>query len=174
MWSAFQQDERLLLYDGAAGFLVANVPLRGRTFFEAAHAEVAAYSDAGLNVSWHIGNPIRTPFMASGWAAFTTSTGEWEKNWLSASMSEEVLWWLGRVMGFVYCVLEHALGERIGDVTQLAELLLYRHGQLVVSRTHVDLYMSMEEISIAVRRAGLDRDPGWVPDLARIVYFHFD
>ncbi|MFL5589411.1 MAG: hypothetical protein ACJ8DI_17410 [Ktedonobacteraceae bacterium] len=174
VWSAFQQDERLLLYDDAAGFLVADVPLRGRTFFEAAHAEVAAYSDMGLDVSWHIGNPVRTPFMASGWAAFTTPTGEWEKNWLSAYMSEEVLWWLGRVMGFVYCVLERALGERFDDATRLAELVLCRHGQLVVGRTHVDLYMSMEEISIAVRCAGLDRDPGWVPDLARIVYLHFE
>jgi len=174
VWSVFQHDERLLLYDDAAEFLVADVPLRGRTFFEAAHAEVAAYSDAGLEVSWHIGDLVRTPFMASGWAAFTTLTGEWEKNWLSAYMSEEVLWWLGRVMGFVYCVLERALGEHFDDAARLAELVLCRHGQLVVSRTHVDLYMSMEEISIAVRRAGLDRDPGWVPDLARIVYFHFD
>jgi hypothetical protein len=34
--------------------------------------------------------------------------------------------------------------------------------------------MSMDQISIPVRRAGLDQDPGWVPDLAQIVLFHFD
>jgi hypothetical protein len=28
-------------------------------------------------------------------------------------------------------------------------------------------------VSIAVRRAGLDRDPGWQPDLGYIVLFHF-
>jgi hypothetical protein len=32
----------------------------------------------------------------------------------------------------------------------------------------------MDQISIPVRRAGLDHDPGWMPDLAYIVLFHFD
>jgi hypothetical protein len=39
------------------------------------------------------------------------------------------------------------------------------------SRTHVDVVMDLEAISIPVRVAGLDRDPGWVPGLGRVVAF---
>jgi hypothetical protein len=32
----------------------------------------------------------------------------------------------------------------------------------------------MSNVSIAIRRTGLDINPGWVPELGRIVQFHFD
>ncbi len=44
----------------------------------------------------------------------------------------------------------------------------------MVGRTHVDLTLPMNAISLPARRAGLDRDPGWVPDLGRVVLFHFE
>src|SRR5262249_23540440 len=55
-WSAFQDGERILLYDDVAGYLIADVPLQGRSFFEVAHAEVAAYGEQGLEVNWHLGS----------------------------------------------------------------------------------------------------------------------
>ncbi len=73
-----------------------------------------------------------------------------------------------------YRFLMGLLHEPDLDMAQIAEMVLYKYGRVVVSRTHVDLFMSMEEIILPIRRAGLDRDPGWVPDLARIVLFHFD
>ncbi len=73
-----------------------------------------------------------------------------------------------------YRLLIGLLNDPDLDMTQIAELVLCRYGRVMVSRTHVDLFMSMEEIALPVRRAGLDRDPGWMPDLARIVLFHFD
>ena len=167
-WSAFQDGERILLYDDVAGYLIADVPLQGRSFFEVAHAEVAAYGEQGLEANWHLGSAEAFPLLIG--SVFTEDA---ERS-ISAYLDEDVLWWLSHVLGFVYTLLAHALGESLDMSVQLAELLLCRHGQLIVSRTHVDLHMSMEEISIAVRRAGLDRDPGWVPDLGRIVYFHFD
>jgi hypothetical protein len=42
-----------------------------------------------------------------------------------------------------------------------------------VTATHVDLVMPMNEISVPVRLAGLDANPGWVPELGRVVTFHF-
>jgi hypothetical protein len=47
-------------------------------------------------------------------------------------------------------------------------------GRLVVGRTHVDLFMRLDSIDLAARAAGLDRDPGWVPELGRVVLLHFD
>ena len=83
------------------------------------------------------------------------------------------LCWLERVLGFVRYLLIRALDEPTIDVSSLPAHLLCKRGRLVASRTHVDLYMSMEQISLPIRRAGLDCDPSWVPDLARIVLFHF-
>ena len=46
-------------------------------------------------------------------------------------------------------------------------------GVVYVSRTHVDVVLPLAGIDLAARRSGLDQDPGWVPELARIVLFHF-
>ena len=42
-----------------------------------------------------------------------------------------------------------------------------------MTRTHVDLVTPMDNISLPARRAGLDWDPGWLPDYGRVVQFHF-
>lgn len=47
-------------------------------------------------------------------------------------------------------------------------------GRLVAGPTHVDMFMALDSIDIAVRRVGLDRDPGWVAELGRLVLFHYD
>jgi hypothetical protein len=46
-------------------------------------------------------------------------------------------------------------------------------GHLFVSATHVDFVTALEQISVPVRLAGLDRDPGWLPTFQRVVLFHF-
>ena len=47
-------------------------------------------------------------------------------------------------------------------------------GTVLVSRTHVDVVLRLEQIDLAARTVGLDQDPGWVPDLGRVVLFHFE
>jgi hypothetical protein len=51
---------------------------------------------------------------------------------------------------------------------------LMQPGRIVVTATHVDVVLDLQAVDIHARIAGLDRDPGWVPDLARIVAFHFE
>ena len=46
-------------------------------------------------------------------------------------------------------------------------------GRIAVTRTHVDVVFTLDQIDLRVRAAGLDHDPGWVPSLGRIVSFHF-
>ena len=77
------------------------------------------------------------------------------------------------MQGFIRAFLLHRLNSPEFGTDQFAIKLLNRPGRLIASRTHVDLYMSMEQISLPIRLAGLDRDPGWMPDLGRIVLFHF-
>lgn len=49
-----------------------------------------------------------------------------------------------------------------------------RPGHVVVSRTHVDVVLGLDQIDLRARACGLDQDPGWVPELGRIVLFHFE
>lgn len=64
-----------------------------------------------------------------------------------------------------------ALGLRDGRA--LAQTLFSVRGELYVTRTHVDLMMNLNEARASVRMAGLDADPGWAPDLGRVVKFNF-
>jgi hypothetical protein len=78
---------------------------------------------------------------------------------------------LRRFLHFVVPYARWRLARSLGDLP-LQELLL-RRGKLFVTRTHVDLVMNMDQISVPARFAGLDANPGWVPDLGRVVNFHF-
>jgi hypothetical protein len=68
------------------------------------------------------------------------------------------------------CILARALRQhaRLG----IARLVL-RPAGLSITPTHVDIVMPLAEADLAVRRVGLDRDPGWVAWLGWIVAFHY-
>jgi hypothetical protein len=53
-------------------------------------------------------------------------------------------------------------------------LPLAQAGVLHASETHLDLDLGGTSVDIAVRLAGLDLDPGWVPWLGRVVMFHYN
>ena len=59
------------------------------------------------------------------------------------------------------------------DADPVADLLL-RRGQLYVTSSHVDLVLPLAGVSLLVRRAGLDFDPGWLPAWGRVVRFHYE
>jgi hypothetical protein len=52
--------------------------------------------------------------------------------------------------------------------------LFERPGRLFVTSTHVDLVMPENAVWLPVRRAGLDRNPGWLGDFGRIILFHYE
>ncbi|HEY9818099.1 MAG TPA: hypothetical protein V6D20_20190 [Candidatus Obscuribacterales bacterium] len=45
---------------------------------------------------------------------------------------------------------------------------------LYLTRTHIDVVFSLDQIRLDLRMAGLDQDPGWVPELARAIAFHYE
>jgi hypothetical protein len=51
--------------------------------------------------------------------------------------------------------------------------ILRRPGHLFVTSSHVDVVMPLASADLDVRRAGLDRDPGWLPEYGRVIYFHY-
>jgi len=82
-------------------------------------------------------------------------------------LAPELRRFLHFLLPFVRWRLRRALGE-----ASLADIL-QRQGTLYITRSHVDLVMRMNEISVPARIAGLDANPGWTPELGRVIKFHF-
>lgn len=80
--------------------------------------------------------------------------------------------WLERFAAYARARLHLALGTRAART--LARVLLERRARVFVTASHVDVVMSLAELPVEVRFAGLDRDPGWLPAAARHVAFHFE
>ena len=51
--------------------------------------------------------------------------------------------------------------------------LLARPARVDHTPSHLDVTYPLDSIDLAVRLAGLDQDPGWLPWLGRVVQFHF-
>jgi hypothetical protein len=83
--------------------------------------------------------------------------------------------WLDRWLALALPFITHrlCLALRLPEEETLLEALLLVPGHLYLSSSHIDLVAPVEAISLPVRLAGLDRDPGWLPEFGRVVYFHF-
>lgn len=86
-------------------------------------------------------------------------------------VSTDLRRWLAGVAPLLRQMLGRALGDAAGDP---AAHLLLRRGQLYVTSSHVDLVLPLDSVSLLVRIAGLDFDPGWLPAFGRIVQFHYE
>jgi len=69
----------------------------------------------------------------------------------------------------------HGGSDPFGDTADgvLARILL-RPGRLVCTRWSADLTWPLANADIALRRAGWDLDPGWLPWTGRTIRFHYD
>jgi hypothetical protein len=52
--------------------------------------------------------------------------------------------------------------------------IVRRNGKLSTTRTHLDVYFSLRQLDLRIRKAGLDVDPGWLPWFGRVVTFHYE
>ncbi len=92
---------------------------------------------------------------------------------LMAAMPLAMRRWTARVLPYVRLWLTEAIGLAPGDRAGIVREVLEVPARVYLSSSHVDMVTSMERISLPVRMAGLDRDPGWQPALGRVVLFHF-
>ncbi len=91
---------------------------------------------------------------------------------LTMGLNPDLKWWLARVLPAIRYQLQNLLQQRNGDFLDLTEFFRVP-GKIFATDTHIDLVASLENISLPIRQAGLDIDPGWVPDFGRVVKFHF-
>lgn len=80
--------------------------------------------------------------------------------------------WTRLVAALVRARLALALGLATTD--ELPRDLLGRAARVEVGPARLDVRFSLDELPVAVRLAGLDRDPGWVPAAGRVIAFHYD
>ena len=80
--------------------------------------------------------------------------------------------WLQLVMPFIGWRIARACG--LDSVDEAVRLLIELPARVYVTASHVDVVTSIENIRVPVRLAGLDRSPGWVRSLQRVVLFHFE
>jgi hypothetical protein len=80
--------------------------------------------------------------------------------------------WMRWLMPYVCARLSLALGET--DRRKAGSIVCAQNARVFTSPTHLDVMFSLAELPIAVRRSGLDRNPGWVPSAGRVMTFHYE
>jgi hypothetical protein len=79
--------------------------------------------------------------------------------------------WVARLAGYAEARLRRTLGLEPG--ADLAAVLVRRRARVFIGPGHVDIVLSLTELPVSVRFAGLDRNPGWLPAAGRHVDLHF-
>lgn len=79
--------------------------------------------------------------------------------------------WMQWLLLYLHARLRRALGDHTPST--LANLVCRHRARIDCSLTAVDVYLSLAELPLPVRIAGLDRDTGWIPAAGRTLAFHF-
>jgi len=80
--------------------------------------------------------------------------------------------WLQWLLDYLCARLALALGaDQLDDVPAI----LCRHpAEIAGTATGVHVHLALAGLPVALRIAGLDRDPGWIPAAGRTIAFHFE
>lgn len=89
-----------------------------------------------------------------------------------AAWPPALLDWLKLVTPFIGWRIARACA--LDEVDEALRLLIELPARVYVTASHIDVVTSIENIRVPVRLAGLDRSPGWVRSLQRVVLFHFE
>lgn len=84
--------------------------------------------------------------------------------------------WICFVLPYIREYLRQLVKSPAPDAEEIdiVKMVLFIDARLYVTATHVDVVMGLKDISLPVRVAGLDRNPGWKPRFARVFLFHFN
>jgi hypothetical protein len=85
---------------------------------------------------------------------------------------DRVATWIELLAAYVRARLVRAGVARSGYAA--ACLLCRQPASVAMTALAIDATFALAALPIEVRRAGLDRDPGWVPAGARTLRFHFE
>lgn len=151
LWSV--EDGRLRVLHPAQ-FMILDVPLIGGNSKEQLRLEMQEY--------YHQVDESDTPLSGMHLLSTHRITG----------VSPEVERWLNWLVPYIRVRLCGAL--RLTRADTLVPMLCEHTARILVTSTHLDVFLSLQELPIEIRIAGLDRDPGWIPAAGRFVAFHFE
>ena len=57
--------------------------------------------------------------------------------------------------------------------TALLAAVVYRRAEIVADPGWIDVELDLDEVSVDLRAAGLDLDPGWLPAIGCVVRFRY-
>lgn len=137
---------RLQVWAGEPGYLLADLP--------------PDISPAAARAEWPGLAEVATP------PAGIEDLPAGASTWLAPALA----WWVQRLQPFS----ARFLARLTGLEPDAAALLFHQPGTLYAGRTHVDLVLPVDQVSIPLRRAGLDRTPGWRPEFGYIITIHFE
>ena len=80
--------------------------------------------------------------------------------------------WLDWLVPYVRARLRTAL--RTDPGVDVGSLVCRTPARLAITPLHLHVHLALDRLPLAIRLAGLDRDPGWVPAAGRGIAFHFD
>jgi hypothetical protein len=87
----------------------------------------------------------------------------------------DLISWLNLVLPTIMVSLCQAMQQpTLTTFSEIAKGVLRYDGHLIVTAAHVDLIFDLDDISLPLRLAGLDTDPGWLPAFGRVIRFHFE
>jgi hypothetical protein len=163
LWWAVQADrmriwcDECVLVDHAVG---SDGPPHPDGLLASVQAELRPYQQGGEAL------PIGSgPFDRAPWErpsdALVRAAGAPLCRWVSMAMPF-LRWFLQRQLH-----LDSATGDR------LMETLLGLPARIYFTPSHVDMVADVNLTSLAIRRSGLDQDPGWQPLYGRVLLFHF-
>jgi hypothetical protein len=148
---------RLLVFH--SGFLVIDVPLEITDAETQLQRELTAYEDFDFPVTALASEDL-----------FPEKDLTRRRSDVNASFEIDV--WLDRLMPYVRARLQKALG--LADAEDPSAVVCRLSARVCVTPTHIDVFFTLTELPVEVRRAGLDRNPGWVPAAGRFITFHFE
>lgn len=137
-------DDKRLVVLHPAGFVVLDLPRTETSAEEQLHVELARYEVRGFRRETRC---RRSP---------TTPLARW-RSW--------VMPYLGRRMAL-------ALGD--ASWRRACRQLLSLPGRIMCDAERLEVHFSLERLPVAVRVAGLDRDPGWIPAAGCDLRFYFE
>jgi hypothetical protein len=80
--------------------------------------------------------------------------------------------WVGLIAGYCRVRLQRALGAR--SARSAIRQLCDQQARVMLTASTLHVIFHLDDLPIEVRRAGLDRNPGWVPAAGRFITFSFE
>lgn len=159
-WNWAAKYKRLRLWSEKR-FLLIDIPHCSASPLAQAKDELKGYSDRAKGVDL-----LRKPF--------DQAPVQYLSGYFIEGLNSNLIRWLSMVMSYIRFRLNQALNQGSSEEINLAKALILYQGRLYVTATHVDLVINLNDISLPIRKGGLDFDPGWIPEFSRVVKFCFE